>query len=72
LAMYLARRLTTLSFPDIGRMMGGKNHTTVMAACHRTQQMADADETVTVADGGLKRQMTVAEIVGTIEDRLRR
>jgi chromosomal replication initiator protein len=72
LAMYLARRLTTLSFPDIGRMMGGKNHTTVMAACHRTQQMADSGETVTVTDGGLKRQMTVAEIVGAIEDRLRR
>jgi chromosomal replication initiator protein len=70
--MFLARRLTTLSFPEIGRMMGGKNHTTVMAACNRTQQMLDAGDSVTVDDGTAKRQMTVVEIVEAIEDRLRR
>ncbi|MBN2583056.1 MAG: chromosomal replication initiator protein DnaA [Planctomycetes bacterium] len=72
MAMFLARRLTTLSFPDIGRMMGGKNHTTVMAACNRTQQMADAGESVTVDDGTVKRQMTVSEVIEALEDRLRR
>lgn len=29
-AMYLCRRLTTSSFPEIGRLMGGKDHSTVV------------------------------------------
>jgi len=71
-AMYLTRRMTTLSFPDIGRLMGGKNHTTVMAACNRTEQMVAAGETVTFNDGSTERQMAAPEIVEALEDQLRR
>lgn len=35
LAMYLARELTKLSFPDIGRRHGGRDHTTVLHARRR-------------------------------------
>ena len=34
-AMYLMRRFTKMSFPEIGRSMGGKNHATVILACQR-------------------------------------
>jgi chromosomal replication initiation ATPase DnaA len=34
-AMYLARELTTKSFPEIGRCFGNRDHTTVLRAAHR-------------------------------------
>jgi len=35
IAMYLSRELTNLSYPDIGREFGGKDHSTVMHACRK-------------------------------------
>lgn len=32
-AMYLAKQLTSSSYPDIGRAFGGRDHTTVIHAC---------------------------------------
>jgi chromosomal replication initiator protein len=32
IAMYLARKLTTYSFPDIGQKIGGRDHSTVIYA----------------------------------------
>lgn len=41
-AMYLARKLTGLSYPDIGKYMGNKNHATVIQACRRIdKRLAD-------------------------------
>ena len=34
-SMYLARKHTNMSFPEIGRYMGGKNHATVILACKK-------------------------------------
>jgi chromosomal replication initiator protein len=36
-AMYLNRRFTKMSFPEIGRAMGGKNHATVILACRKIE-----------------------------------
>jgi len=46
IAMHLARKHTDLSFPDIGRLMGNKNHTTVLLACRRIAQLLAADAEV--------------------------
>lgn len=37
-AMYLTRRFTKMSFPEIGRAMGNKNHATVILACRKIEQ----------------------------------
>jgi chromosomal replication initiator protein len=71
-AMALARRLTPLSYPDIGRMMGGKNHTTVMAACKRMEAMIAGNEAIAWRDGAAERQIASAELIDTLEDELRR
>jgi chromosomal replication initiator protein len=42
-AMYLARENTNLTFPDIGRRFGGRNHTTVMHAVKRTADRLTTD-----------------------------
>lgn len=39
LAMGLARELTGESFPDIGLAFGGRDHSTVMHACEKVQQL---------------------------------
>ena len=46
IAMYLARKHTDLSFPEIGRLMGNKNHTTVLLACRRIGKAYDEDAEV--------------------------
>ena len=42
-AMYLARENTDLTFPDIARRFGGRNHTTVMHAVRRTADRLTSD-----------------------------
>lgn len=41
LAMYLARKHTSMSFPEIGRFMGNKNHATVILACRKVKSLLD-------------------------------
>jgi chromosomal replication initiator protein len=43
IAMYLCRELTQLSFPEIGRNFGGKDHTTVMHACRIINEQKGKD-----------------------------
>ncbi len=42
-AMYLAKQLTTRSLPEIGRKFGGRDHTTVMHAVKRIDQLRATD-----------------------------
>jgi chromosomal replication initiator protein len=37
--MYLAKQLTTRSYPDIGRRFGGRDHTTVLHAVKRIEEL---------------------------------
>jgi chromosomal replication initiator protein len=41
-AMYLARHLTPRSLPEIGRFLGGRDHTTVMYGVRRTEERMGA------------------------------
>ncbi|MCH8808961.1 MAG: chromosomal replication initiator protein DnaA, partial [Proteobacteria bacterium] len=42
-AMYLAKKLTSRSLPEIGRKFGGRDHTTVMHAVKRIEQLREAN-----------------------------
>ena len=42
-AMYLSRKLTTRSLPEIGRRFGGRDHTTVLHACRRIEALIVED-----------------------------
>jgi chromosomal replication initiator protein len=43
IAMYLAKMLTSKSLPEIGRRFGGKDHTTVLHAVKKIQQLIEQD-----------------------------
>ena len=42
-AMYLAKQLTSRSLPEIGRKFGGRDHTTVMHAVKKVEELRQAD-----------------------------
>ncbi|MED5423758.1 MAG: helix-turn-helix domain-containing protein, partial [Pseudomonadota bacterium] len=43
IAMYLAKQLTARSLPEIGRKFGGRDHTTVMHAVRKIEELMDED-----------------------------
>jgi chromosomal replication initiator protein len=42
-AMALAKELTNHSLPEIGQMFGGRDHTTVLHACRKVQELKESD-----------------------------
>ena len=46
IGMYLAREMTSLSFPEIGAGFGNRNHATVMYACNKIASLVAADESL--------------------------
>jgi chromosomal replication initiator protein len=42
-AMYLSRKLTPLSFPDIGEKIGKRDHSTVIYACKKIEALLEKD-----------------------------
>ena len=42
-AMYLSKQLTARSLPEIGRKFGGRDHTTVMHAVKKIEELRTAD-----------------------------
>jgi chromosomal replication initiator protein len=43
-AMALSKELTQQSLPEIGEAFGGRDHTTVLHACRKTQELRDTDQ----------------------------
>lgn len=70
IAMYLARKHTQLSYPELGRLMGNKNHATVLLASRRieTALQSDADATWQTVTG--PRRVKYADIIASLESPL--
>lgn len=45
-AMYLAKKLTTMSLPEIGKNFGGRDHTTVLHAVRKIEQTINEDASI--------------------------
>ena len=43
IAMYLARKLSAKSFPEVGRFFGGRDHTTAMHAYNKIKRLRSVD-----------------------------
>jgi chromosomal replication initiator protein len=71
-SMVLARDLTDLSFSDIARGMGGKNHTTVLAACRKWHALVKSAAEIHWSDRTDHRAMTAESLLAHLKDGLRR
>ncbi len=60
IAMYLAKRLTTRSLPEIGRKFGNRDHSTVIHAVRRIEDLRGKDVEIDSAVRTLMRQLESA------------
>ena len=68
IAMYLARRHTDMSFPEIGRFMGNKNHSTVILATRRISKMLQSDVRATWLTPEGLREQSLAVLLSELEE----
>jgi chromosomal replication initiator protein len=54
IAIYLTRELTDLSLPQIGRLYGGRDHSTVLNSIRRAEARCKEDETLAARVEGLR------------------
>jgi len=60
LAMYLVRQLTGASYHQIGKYFGGRDHTTVLHACRKTEAAIQEDTELRVTADELTEQLKTA------------
>lgn len=58
IAMYLAKALTSRSLPEIGRKFGGRDHTTVMHAVRKIDELINDDPQIAYDVDLLRRALT--------------
>lgn len=57
-AMFLAKQLTARSLPEIGRKFGGRDHTTVMHAVRKVEELMDEDAQIAQDVDVIRRALT--------------
>ena len=57
-AMYLSKQLTARSLPEIGRKFGGRDHTTVMHAVRKIEELIEEDPSIAQDCDVLRRALT--------------
>ncbi|RJP32328.1 MAG: chromosomal replication initiator protein DnaA [Phycisphaerales bacterium] len=70
IAMYLARKHTDMSYPEIGRFMGRKNHTTVLLAQRRISQSLQRNETARWVTPVGQKELNLAILIQDLEEQL--
>ncbi len=58
LAMSLAKELTDHSLPEIGNAFGGRDHTTVLHACRKMEELKEGDQRISEDYSNLLRTLT--------------
>jgi chromosomal replication initiator protein len=67
IAMFLARKHTDMSFPEIGRFMGNKDHSTVILACRRIRRLLDANQSAQWVTPSGRREHKITELMDELE-----
>lgn len=72
LAMYLARKHTRASTPEIGRAMGNKNHSTVLMASQRIERLIAAAAAVSWRNESGVHAARIADVIAALDAELAR
>jgi len=67
-AMYLVRKTGRMSFPEIGALLGKRNHSTVISACRRVDRALGCNATFTWTTAVGQRSEEASEVVSRIEE----
>lgn len=70
-AMYLVRKTTSLSYPEIAGRMGKRNHSTVISACRRVEAAITRKETLEWSSSIGDRREEASELVQRLEEQSR-
>jgi len=71
-AMYLARQHSGMSYPEIGRAMGNKNHSTVIAACQRVEALISGGVLLCWNTPAGPRHQAISDVLHDLEAAIRR
>jgi chromosomal replication initiator protein len=70
-AMFLVRKTSKLSFPEIGSRMGKRNHSTVISACRRIERALDKNEPLSWNSSIGAREEEATELIQRLEEHSR-
>ena len=71
IAMYLVRKTSKLSFPEIAMKMGKRNHSTVISACRRIERAAAKNELLAWSSHLGEREEEASELIQRLEEQAR-
>ncbi|MEM6560214.1 MAG: chromosomal replication initiator protein DnaA [Planctomycetota bacterium] len=71
IAMYLVRKTSKLSFPEIANRLGKRNHSTVISACRRIEKALETNEPLAWTSSVGERSEEAQELVARLEERCR-
>jgi len=70
-AMYLVRKTSKLSFPEIAMTMGKRNHSTVISACRRIERASAKNERLAWSSHLGEREEEAGELLQRLEEQAR-
>ena len=70
-AMFLIRKTSKLSFPEIAMKMGKRNHSTVISACRRIEKAASRNERLEWSSSVGERDEEASEMLQRLEEQSR-
>jgi chromosomal replication initiator protein len=70
-AMFLVRKTSKLSFPEIGSRMGKRNHSTVISACRRIERALEKNEPLSWNSAIGEREEEATELIQRLEEHSR-
>lgn len=68
--MYLSRRLTRMSFPEIGKTLGGKNHATVIMACRKVEESLETNQQLSWKESGGYRNAPAKDVLQELMEQI--